>query len=246
MAATPPRTFHNWSALSAELKLEVFTHHLSWRTGCEGYGADTIRDSEHAVFLAEDLGHIISTRNREIVELALEAYYKNNTFQAEILDKREHYPGNVSNVIMTYPPTAQGAHIRHLEIAARECVFAYALSDMLLSNQSAWRFLLEPKTALGSDPPLRNTLFRAHFPNLRTLKLYLIIKDMTSDPDFRECCIAFSQCGKLEGWLAETKFKIKTDKVEVLFRVWGGEDYYPDMCLCLKPLAEYIEEMATK
>jgi hypothetical protein len=234
-AATASETFHGWSALPNEIKLEVLAYHLSYRTG---QSPDRIDMGEHTRMLTGDLGRISSTRNRELVGLAIDAYYKTNTFQAWILNKRKGLSVNIGNVTMTYPPTVHGAKIRRLEVVSLECVTGYALPDMLLPIQSGWRFLLDPKTTHVADTASANDAdllldsaqsvsSRARFPNLRTLKLDLVIRDLPSER-VREhednCCTTPSKLEQLEGWLANTTFKIKADKVYVLVLVGGGAD----------------------
>jgi hypothetical protein len=58
--ATP--TFHAWSRLPTELKLEILSYHLKQ--------SNSIRRLSHMW----NLGAILGTRNRELVTLGLEAY----------------------------------------------------------------------------------------------------------------------------------------------------------------------------
>jgi hypothetical protein len=111
--------------------------------------------------LTGDLGRIISTRNGELVELAIDAYYKTNTFQAWILNKREGLSGNIRIVTMTYPPTVHGTKIRHLEIVSLECVTGYALPDMLLPfNPAGVSFsILRQHTSPTRPPRMMRTCF---------------------------------------------------------------------------------------
>jgi hypothetical protein len=106
---------------------------------------------------------------------------------------------------------------------------------------------MEPFRSLPIDP----TLWRVpqgRFSNLRTLKIDFRIDGLANDEHdlLNVCCIAPSRGKQLIASLADATVRIKADKVDVLVQIWGTQDKHPDMCDCLKPLAEYIEKMARK
>jgi hypothetical protein len=256
--AAAPRTFHGWSALPNELKLEALSYHLTQEFTDAGYNAYAIDDTVHARLLAGDLSQIVSIKNCELVEFAIEAYCKSNTFKVDILDKRAFLKGNVSIISMRYPPTVRGARIRHIEMVAHECVFAYVVPDMLLPIQSGWRFLFDRKpthiagtaSRPNANPPpdlAQSANLHTHFPNLYTLRIDMFLQDLTSEPDFEEdCCTTPPKLEQLDGWLAETTFKIKADKVDVVVDVAGAVYYYLDMRNCVEPFAACVHNMAMK
>jgi hypothetical protein len=74
--ATPPQTFHQWPDLPAELKLEVLAKVLS--SPDERDWGNFVTADSHRENLAKCLFPIIKTRSRELVELAMDVYYKRN------------------------------------------------------------------------------------------------------------------------------------------------------------------------
>ncbi|KAF2125803.1 hypothetical protein P153DRAFT_399941 [Dothidotthia symphoricarpi CBS 119687] len=80
MSASPPTTFHDWSRLPVELKLEVLAHHLTFN--------EKIDRQFHPGVLSNQLGHIIGTKNRELVTMALGTYELNYALQVLLYPKR--------------------------------------------------------------------------------------------------------------------------------------------------------------
>jgi hypothetical protein len=73
MAESTSQSFHLWSSLSTELKLEVLVYCLE--------SPFILGETEHRRILRQTPGPIIQTRNAELVQLAQDVYYKENTFQ---------------------------------------------------------------------------------------------------------------------------------------------------------------------
>jgi hypothetical protein len=89
-----------------ELKLEVLSHHLSTTATVDGH--------MHAAKLhCGHPGQIISARNCELVNAAIDVYYKSNTFEVTIQQTTQDH-----SVAMRYPPSVHAVRIRHIDIRA--------------------------------------------------------------------------------------------------------------------------------
>ncbi|KAH7082270.1 hypothetical protein FB567DRAFT_103015 [Paraphoma chrysanthemicola] len=136
-------------------------------------GGQKIDKTLHDQLFQDYLAPIITTRNRHLVDLALELYYHKNTFTVEIRARG-----------LSRPSPAKSYAIRYLHITITECRMARELETMLLHPDSSWRWLLEPLHPL--DPPRYNpigaqllapseiansTAWQRDFRDLRTLRL---------------------------------------------------------------------------
>jgi hypothetical protein len=175
--------------------------------------------------------------------MAVNIYYKNNTFQAIITPKARYHD---SLRIMHYPSPVHCAKIRYLEISARHCNLGPTLKDTLLSGSSGWRFLLQPMPLVTDAHPsyadrivARKAAPQAVFPHLRSLKMHLQITDLVFSDFYHLPNTVF--LGKLLAWLEGTTCCFQAEQVEVSGDGIGGY-FARDLAL----LEERIKLMATK
>jgi hypothetical protein len=246
-----PATFHAWLDLPDELKLKILSHLLDV--------SDTIEKHGHDRMLATNLRSIIGTRNSHLTTLALETYYKRNTFQATCsltpVNSAEDGP-DMYQRCFRYPPRVYGAQLRHLVIVDTHCEFRRSLEDALLPKRSAWRYLLKASRALDHSrytlPPkptgsLDTESWGAALPNLKTLELQLTLKFQIGFPLLpTRCIISSGRRLKLEKWLAETEPRFKAQKVEVQIRHTTAEKPFFVVCKHCQPSADLIARMSTK
>ena len=255
-------TFHGWSRLPDELKAQILAHHL---------GQSSIDGEEHKKLLKSHLWPIIGTQNRQLVAIALEAYYTRNTFRVTIDHNKR-----VQFCDVNHPPTTYGHLIRKITVNARSCIFVWVtLEELLVLAWTGWGRILTPTRPLNKrlilkwaitdkHPNLRrdNTTWQKLFSNLQTLHLTLI-----SYFPYNERFGACARCDLCEhrvedmaGILKETAIELKAEKVTAkIMRVpfdysemREDEDDFdkimgaPVVCTCTKRLSDRIAQMATK
>jgi hypothetical protein len=115
--------FHCWNDLPAELKLEVAGHII------------TDASNEEEGDIPHYLDDIIATRNRELVDIVLNAWHKLGTFVVYIV---------LYNGTFKRPVHALAHKIRHLKVIAKHCDMFDDLDNTLLNPVGSWRWLLRP------------------------------------------------------------------------------------------------------
>jgi len=238
-----------WQRLPTELKLEVLSHYLH-------FSSDSVPVQKRLHDLA--IPYMLSTKNHEFVTLSLEAYYKTNTFAMHIAELK------TSNMI-SHPPAAYGHFIQHLEITVENCGIGRTLEDLLLTPRLGWRYLLTPTRWLN---PHMNTFpqkitsytgidteWQSYFPNLKHLKITVLVRDMMQEPwEIRcaGCDLPEQGVRKLGEFLEDTEMGITATRVEVEVKAMlvmpKGTEFKAVECKwgCLGRLKGQIEEMALR
>jgi hypothetical protein len=231
--ATPPQTFHQWPDLPAELKLEVLAKVLSSHNEPD-WGNFVTADS-HRVNLAKCLLPIIKTRNRELVLLAMDVYYKRNVFGIQVgLNDDRTEPA----IGICYPRPASAKLIRRLRICG-SCDAGMNLEDLVRMPELGWRWLLKPLRPLHFGPlnnrtvlkphryrssapdPEANTQWQLSFSNLKTLKMTFYLNDVMhlvgDRADRGECCnLSIARRMSLIGLVEEAEMLLKADSVSIV------------------------------
>ncbi|KAF2106145.1 hypothetical protein BDV96DRAFT_655016 [Lophiotrema nucula] len=169
-------TFHSWSRLPDELKLNILSHHLT--------APDSVQIDRylHRITTKRLLLPLIATRNRELATLARQVYYETNTFiiEPEVLElavRRDATP----DFVVLYPNRANTHWIRKMVLRHR-MMSTGILAGLLTSGaslwqKSQWEHLLRPKRLSKSTniaemhQPIRDSNFRTRwqdsFTNLK-------------------------------------------------------------------------------
>ncbi|KAL5116868.1 hypothetical protein ACEQ8H_005220 [Pleosporales sp. CAS-2024a] len=246
----PLDTFHDWSRLPTELKLEVLSHHLSF----EG----RIPDDRHRYHMSNELGRMIGTKNSELVALTIETYYTCNQFWVRI------HQLSIPRSFVTYPPPKYATKIRSLVITLQRCIFDKEHDAFL----HGWRFLFSQpqplkEARLGNDDSgmsLQDTnqKWQTLFVGLKTVLIQLYPPIFHSQELFERSCYP---CGlHSKGWdelktrLADSKMGIKAKNVEVVWLFWPwiwtfNPDSRPILkitCSCPEQVNKLITQMITK
>jgi hypothetical protein len=255
--SAPPATFHGWSRLPDEVKVEILAHNLDQ--------PDVVDAVTHRKVFKAQLEPIIGTQNRELVSLALETYYNRNTFKVTVYELSTR---------TSCPPAASGHLIKTMEVHVGECGF-YAhesLETMLIEWDNGWTSILTPLRPL--DEGLINQLtwdrpdfgrarraWQGSFPNLRTLHFSLRSRFHIQPQVISQllqlchrCGVSATQVQRLGERLRETSIELRATKAtavieRILFRPYDDDDGAeepPVYCECSKPISDRIVQMATK
>ena len=238
----PPATFHGWSRLPDELKVEILAHNLDQKDG--------INSAAHTRVFAEQLTSVIGTWNREFTTLALETYYTRNVFKVTIYKGMDRKCTNVQ-----HPPVAYGHLIRKMELLAYSCYWCMLFPRRLLTRFSAMRYILNLKlppvgdvaldlfALLPHDGILMSTLWQASFMHLQSLELkfeyprFKAVAGLTSDGECAHCQLTTGQVEKVLTAVEEMYIPLQAAKTTVVFT---------STCHCFTRLAHVLARMATK
>jgi hypothetical protein len=243
---TPPsalNTFHNWSRLPTELRLSVLSYVVSFRI--EMTWAKHTR-----LFQEGELNNIIRTNNRDLVNLALETYYKSNTFNAVIFMKLSFY------FFIDHPPLIHARHIRTLNVFIESWVPDDSTNIMLHAYQP-WYCICKPSDSLEEDThwslmsEANRTKFwhwQPSFSGLRRLRLYLKIED----PERRKTTARCTWC-RLDSSLSENvmnafadgNVELKAPKVTINTKTYGHNRKPATQCACFEPMNSLIVDKMT-
>jgi hypothetical protein len=208
----------------------------------------------HNDVLSHELAKILATQHSELILLALEAYYKANTFSVNICDPRQ-------SITFQHPPLAYGVYIQRIDITIWNCVLADTLEDMLLTPGSGWYYLFIPTRTLRVDTSMTSckrtrvseyiggTDWQLHFPNLKTLKLLVVVRDFPHRGLEYQCgqCRTRSDLVNIaEKALEGAEIRILAGKVEVSVKGVcgvGKKVGRPKRCKCLGVLKRRIGGM---
>jgi hypothetical protein len=220
-----PQTFERWPDLLTELKLDVLSKVLS------DYGNPNahIQLEGHGVVLHDMLYPIVATRNRELVELAMDVYYKRNIFAIYVgiyLNAKGPLFG------IRYPRPAKAKLIRRLRVFVK-CRVGRTLEDLVRAPDEGWCWLLKPLRPLHSDPlnnkqkvvpewvssepdSETNTQWQLSFSNLKTLEIDFYLQDLVYDEAGRgECCdLGLARQTSLVALVDEAEMLLKADSLE--------------------------------
>jgi hypothetical protein len=231
-------TFHHWTRLPDELKVEVLAHYLDQD--------DFIDESKHSIIFESHLGPIVGTRNRELTTIALETYYTRNKFKATI---------NEIHVVsrLYYPPASYGYMIRHLQI---EITDPYYLDSLDEEEWPAdwlwvpWHHLLAPtkptEAEKGAYLDTGTVAWQAHFPNFQTLRVSIdvqcygyMMKDDTVFHGCRRCGFWTTSTQLFTELLVQSSTELKATHVTAFDRNMRD-------CGCLNEALSIIEWKTTK
>jgi hypothetical protein len=256
-------TFHWWSRLPDELKVEILAHHLDQ--------PDAIDGKTHKKIIERQLSPIIGTQNRQLVSIALETYYTRNTIVVTVDHNKR-----VQFCDVNHPPAAYGHFIRKMTVHARACIFVWStLEELLVLAWTGWSRLLTPTRPLDQKliakwaatnkypnlNPDKNT-WQESFPNLRTLHLTLSSYFPYNEKygECKKCDLCSHRVQDLAGILKETRIGLKAKKatatierVPLDYGESDGDDEDPDeimgplvICKYSKRLSDRIVVVATK
>ena len=229
-----PTTFHDWPRLPDELKVEILSHALTFYQRVSSIHHTAVHrltgEYSHEESLREHLYALIGTRNRHVVALAQEVYYKNNTFLIS-LDTR------YVAAKLSYPKAPIARMIRHLEVDFN--LGSCSIGDTLLEPGSGWRWLVRATRPSDSDS-CRSQRIRRHyrettqpgdsytawqqlFTNLTSLKLTVTVFDVYYSPwtelEDKQCCIRRYRLSELVAWLKDTELLFKAVIVRAVLLV---------------------------
>jgi hypothetical protein len=168
-------TFHAWSRLPTELKLEILSHHLKQ--------SNSICRLTHMW----NLGAILGTRNRELVTLGLEACYSIN----ELVINSVHLFHHGTSV--RFPPLAYGKLVRNIRFEMRCSMPCVAIStDHYFANKrNGWQPFFKKTNPPGTGSEyLRRAKrpdWRTLFPSVRNLALFISLDDAERIGKFCTC-----------------------------------------------------------
>ena len=239
----PPATFHGWSRLPDELKVEILAHNLDQTNGIDSIA--------HSRVFAEQLTSIIGTRDREFTTLALETYYTRNVFQVTIdedIQKKCAY--------VQHPPAAYGHFIRRMEVLACTHYLYWMLPRLLVTGSSAMRCILSrsPKSPLGGDDAfdlfallphdyIVSTVWQANFMHLQSLAFrfeYPMQKEIALFKRPGEC----DHCGLAP--IHVEKVLTAVQGLHMALQAAKTTVVFASACPCLTRLAQLLARMATK
>jgi hypothetical protein len=230
MSDRPPTAFHRWPDLKVGLKKRILAHLLdaeithpnipevNWRTG------PVISNNNVLPFL--------ETQNSELATLAQEVYHNVNVYflfvNFEDGSKLIEYPN---------PNHGQLQHIHHLFIRAEPCNIPKSSFDTLFRETDTWQFMLRYRGGYQDDMRLGedhgpnseqekrgsvrqpDTYWQKHFPNLRELTVYFILRDVYDLRKKGYCCYGPQILERLERLLERTEMEFKADTANLVFDV---------------------------
>jgi hypothetical protein len=197
-----PMSFHLWDRLVTGLKLEVLSHNLSSLKEPPLHGR--IHEDNHMDVFDQHVRPHLASRNRELYNLARDAYYRNNVFEIWILTKDDDYEQAVyytTTQKFKRPLPHIANQIRHLRV--RVCTHYFRdirLEELVMDpfEPCPWLFQAARPLDLAKLDPYRPWLatprdisWQTDFRNLHTL--YFLVRLIDWDEfeydDERECCI---------------------------------------------------------
>jgi hypothetical protein len=237
-----PTTFHAWPDLSVELKLEVFSYLFIF----DG----EIGQVRHFQYLDGKIDPIIRTNNRELVTLALETYYNQNTFKALVNFRPT---GRFS---MDHPPVAYAHTVKHLHVYLGSCMLEQTLEDVAISPASGWRYLCTPPQPRKPNVQLANlwkvnghedSPWQSFFENPVTLDLSIAVAfDRFWGGGEVLCCgcnVEFGTNEPLLKWLATATIGIKALEITGTAKrqgIFGPLIVSPQKCTHIESLEEML------
>ncbi|KAF2125805.1 hypothetical protein P153DRAFT_94270 [Dothidotthia symphoricarpi CBS 119687] len=245
--AGTPSPPNGWPALSTELKLQILTYYTSIPSPI-GYAA-------HAALFAPQglIGALIQTQNHKTVILALETYYKTNTFLISAFPAPR----------MIYPSPTHAPSIRSLHFLVRHCYLGLTLEDLILGLRSSLRMLLTPARPLdraaltlcggpsqcGGRDYGGSTAWQALFCNLRALRVEIHVHVSLATRGEGRCGICFLDREDVEGLAAlleQTSMGIKAAEVEAVVKTIMFFGVGPLRCECLRVVERVVEGLARR
>jgi hypothetical protein len=239
--------------------VEILTYNLDQ--------TDAIDEHEHKRIFAEQLSSIIGTCNDQLVSIALEVYYTQNTFKVTIGHGLSRYDGTW-NAGVSHPPSAYGHHIRKMEVDAGKCDGDWPGESVYCGIINGWPWILTPDrpellNIWLSKPRTDLCDWQASYPHLRTLHFSLNSKFWGFDlkPGLCSTCgVPATTVEALMDLLQECSLGLQAEKATaVVDRIPDDDGYYDynyiyykdDMddyipCECFKSISDRIAEMATK
>jgi hypothetical protein len=228
--ATSLTTFHDWSGLPEELKLEVLSHNLAF--------AGDIDCWKHRDLLQSTLSPLIATRNRHLTSLAEEVYYNSNCFTIDIEEE------------LDCPKPRTAAMIRHLHVKIVDGFLTSPPDPDTMSGVPEWLLKLqEPfgSTEAGnewSEPcdqtnPGSRLHWQTTLTDLHTLKLtwYATHWVEAGLPPSQCCCLdPTARWRAIRDWLEKTE--MHADYLR------PGLDW--QRCRAHDDVLKYLKDMATK
>jgi hypothetical protein len=233
--ASKSATFHAWSRLPTELKLEILSHHLKQ--------SNSIR----RLTRMWNLGAILGTRNRELVTLGLEACYSIN----ELVINSAHLFHHGTSI--RFPPLAYGKLVRNIRFEMRCSIPCVAIStDHYFANKrNGWEPFfkkIEP-SGTGSEYIRRAKRpdWRTLFPSVRNLALFISLDDAGRIGKFCTCGSLSANLHVLNNWLGTAEFELQAENVEVsIFNENRLKSVGNQNCQCTKATEDIIKKMATR
>jgi hypothetical protein len=239
------KTSRGWPQLPTELKLEILTQYLTFE--------EHIDIAKHSEILINTIGPIISTRNTELVRLALETYYNYNVFTVTIcrLYKRPKTFG------IDYPPPAYAPLIYNLHILGN-VTFQFSEDLRLenaLPNDLSWLFRASSESHETIPRPVESGSHQPSMPwhscftNLKELELELSIMYMDTWGHLESCplCRLVPEACEQEyiAGLKDASIKIRAYKVQTRVTVYDSDPEDATRCPGHDSLERLITQMAT-
>jgi hypothetical protein len=238
----PSGTPRGWPQLPTELKLDILRYYLNY-------------DQQIFVWLHEEvltdiLGPIISTKNRELVTLALKQYYSCNTFRATV----DSFDPPAFRFGIDYPPPAYAPLIHNLYILGLGNLFGFSKKDSVILTLRGWQGLLRESNK--ADPRLvepssyrSSMVWHSHFTNLKTLEIKVHISyrdDRATRVPCPLCRMAPRDCEDYIVWLEKQTMAIKAPTVQTEIVLYDPNFEILGPCSCHDPFERLITLMATQ
>jgi hypothetical protein len=169
--------------LPDEILINILSHNLA-------HDRDICKDT-HSIMFQEEMSPIIATRNRRLVKLALDVYYRYNTFVIGVSQHTYslHYYQTTYSSYMCRPNALKAPLIRNLRVELYKCGLGYDAEDILIQPNAAWAWLLRSsveyfdhvkryKHLLPANEPFSHDLgwktkWQSDFTGLRKLKIVI-------------------------------------------------------------------------
>jgi hypothetical protein len=167
---TPTATFHGWSELPDELKVEILSHALTFDKPISNGGNYPQLEGcyNHNLLSREHPHTLISTRNRRLAAVVQEVYYRENTFVVLIVNG---WGVNLESHVW-HPKPATARLIRYLEVRTQSSFIRKKREDMFLNSQECWRWLLRPSQLIEVSEFLYPDNCPLHKMSLQEIETY--------------------------------------------------------------------------
>jgi hypothetical protein len=123
--------------LPDEILIKILSHNLA-------RDRDICKDT-HIIMFQQHMSPIIATRNRRLVNPALDVYYKRNTFVIGVFQHAYslHYFQTTYSSNVCRPNALKALLIRNLRVELYKCGLGHDTEDLLIQSNPAWAWLLK-------------------------------------------------------------------------------------------------------
>jgi hypothetical protein len=234
-----PDEFHGWLKLPTELKLEVLSCYLTFDGKIDMF--------RHLKIMNKEINAIIKTSNHDLVTLALETYYKLNSFCASA---RYRWGGRYS---MDHPPMAYASLVRRLHVELAGCNL-YPAGDKTILKGSGWHYLGNPaelphasanSESIWDVCRLTSSNWQSIFSSLTRLHLILDISVFRRFMEGKSCSLCkldINLVQELLAWVEKT-ICIKASEVSVMVTIYSKPVPVARRCDHIVTLEEELGKM---